>query len=375
MRWSSTMLTSKERILRCLHHEPIDRVPISTYELVGWNLDSWENRTPAYHQLMEVIRKKTDCFYMANPTLIEPSNPYIQTESRVIGRQTFTTTTFTHRHGSFSAQYRQDAGLHTRWKIRHLLNEISDIDDYLSIPYFEPSIDMSSFNRQKEDLADHGVMMISLSDPVSLAASLFGMEAFLVHAITETCEMIRLMDALFERQMLILNKILHHPVTDVMFRICGPEYATPPFLHKEYFPVFVTKYVKKMCHEIRQAGGIPRIHCHGKISEIIDEFALTDAMALDPLEPPPDGDIPLKMIKQRYGKQFCLFGNIELKELEYSEPARIDALVKHAMEDAKNDSGFVLMPTAAPINDDLSPTTERNYYQLIESAYRYGTYF
>jgi hypothetical protein len=44
------------------------------------------------------------------------------------------------------------------------------------------------------------------------------------------------------------------------------------------------------------------------------------------------------------------------------------------MEDAKNDSGFVLMPTAAPINDDLSPTTERNYYQLIESAYRYGTY-
>ncbi|MDW7656240.1 MAG: uroporphyrinogen decarboxylase family protein [Bacillota bacterium] len=368
------MLTSKERILRCLRHEPIDRVPISTYELVGWNPDAWQNKAPAYRHLMEIIRQQTDCIYMANPTLIEAPNPYIQLKSENDHNCIYTTLTYLHEEGSFTAQYRQDDGIHTRWKIRHLLSEVSDIRKYLSIPHYTPEVDMSSFNKERDNLADHGVMMISLSDPVSLAASLFGMETFLVYAITETAEIIYLMDALFERQMAILNKMLNHDINDVLFRICGPEYATPPYLHKRYFPEFVTKYLIIMCRAIRQAGGIPRIHCHGKIAEVIDQFALTDAVALDPLEPPPDGDLPLASIKKRFGKRFCLFGNIELRELELAKPEQIDALVKNAMDDAKGDSGFVLMPTAAPINDDLSPVTERNYIQMIESAHRYGKY-
>lgn len=44
------------------------------------------------------------------------------------------------------------------------------------------------------------------------------------------------------------------------------------------------------------------------------------------------------------------------------------------MESAKEGSGFVLMPTAVPINVPLSPKTEENYMQMIESAYMYGKY-
>ena len=48
--------------------------------------------------------------------------------------------------------------------------------------------------------------------------------------------------------------------------------------------------------------------------------------------------------------------------------------MRQAMTDAKAGGGFILMPTAAPINVPLSPRTEANYLQMIESAWRYGQY-
>ena len=98
------------------------------------------------------------------------------------------------------------------------------------------------------------------------------------------------------------------------------------------------------------------------------------AQGLDPIEPPPDGDIELSEVKRRYGDRLCLFGNVELRDLEHSSRAKVDALVKKAMDEAKEGGGFVLMPTAAPINVPLSRKTEENYLQYIDSGLRYGRY-
>ena len=49
-------MDSKERLLRSFRHEPVDRIPVSTYELVGHNPDAWENREPSYARLMDEIR-------------------------------------------------------------------------------------------------------------------------------------------------------------------------------------------------------------------------------------------------------------------------------------------------------------------------------
>jgi uroporphyrinogen-III decarboxylase len=233
---------------------------------------------------------------------------------------------------------------------------------------------MTNFFNEQEKLGEKGLMMISLSDPICVAAELFEMGNFLIYALTEPEKIKYLLDAINERQMVELDMILKHNVKDVIFRICGPEYATPPYLSPEYFHNYVNCYLIEICRKIKDAGGIPRIHCHGKIRKVIDQFALTEAMALDPIEPPPDGDIDLSELKRLYGKRFCFFGNIELKELETSDVHRIDYLVKKAMEDAKEGSGFVLMPTAAPINVPLSNKTKENYIQYIGSALQYGKY-
>jgi len=368
------MLTSRERLLRCIKHQDLDRVPVSTYELVGWNDNAWENKEPSYKRLMDTIREYTDCIYMLNPGAREIPNSVSEIREWDECERHFTKKIFHTRYGDLTSLYREDAGIHTVWTLKHLLEDISDIDKYLSHPYESPEWDMTSFYSEQRKLGDKGVMMISVDDPICLAAELFEMSTFLVHAMTEPEKIKYFLDAIHERQMHQLRQILNNDVKDVIFRICGPEYATPPYLSPDYYYNYVTCYLIDICREIKSAGGIPRIHSHGKIGKVIDQFALTDAEGLDPVEPLPDGDMELCDVKKLYGKKFCLFGNIELRELEFSSRDRIDFLVKRAMDDAKEGSGFVLMPTAAPINVPLSDITLQNYLQMIESALKYGKY-
>lgn len=368
-------MNSRERILKCVRHEPIDRVPISTYELVGWNSEAWENKEPSYKRLMDVIREYTDCIYMigASDFIKKPGHLH-ETKEWSIGNSHFTEKIYHTPKGDLTAQYRFDDGVYTTWTLKHMLDDISDIDKYLSMPYMAENIEMEWFYKEQEKLGDKGVMMISVNDPICTAAELFEMGKFLMYAVTEPERIKYLLDALHERQMNDLKNLLRHNVKDTIFRICGPEYATPPYLSPDYFYNYVTCYLIDICREIKNAGGITRIHCHGKIGKVIEQFAVTGAEGIDPLEPPPDGDMELADVKRLYGKTFCLFGNIELRELENSDKERIEFLVKSAMNDAKEGSGFIFMPSSAPMNAPLTKKTEENYIFMIECALKYGRY-
>jgi len=368
-------MTGRERLLRAIRHEPVDRVPISAYELRGMNPAAWENNEPSYKRLMDAVREYTDCLYMLNPLpLPSEQPPHVESEERVFGKAHVVRTVYHTKFGDLTMRTREDEGLHTRWTLEHLLKEPEDIGVYLSLPYEPAKYDFAAFDAECARVGEGGLVMVSVPDPVCQAADLFEMGDFLMLAVTKTNEIKYLLDALHERQMHELKAMLSHSMRNVVFRICGPEYCTPPYLAPWLFGEFVTCYLHDICRVIRRAGAIPRIHCHGKIKEALYHFAETDALALDPLEPPPDGDIELKDIKTQYGKQFCLFGNIELRELECADLPRIDELVRQAMEDAKEDGGFVLMPTSAPINVPLSERTEANYLQMFESAHKYGRY-
>ena len=61
-------MTGRNRILTALVHQCADRVPISTYELVGFNRRSFENLDPSYSRLMDAIRAQTDCICMWDPS-------------------------------------------------------------------------------------------------------------------------------------------------------------------------------------------------------------------------------------------------------------------------------------------------------------------
>jgi hypothetical protein len=172
----------------------------------------------------------------------------------------------------------------------------------------------------------------------------------------------------------MLHRTLTGPVKNVVFRICGPEYATPPYLPPELFRRFVTRYDAQYVRMIREAGGFPRIHSHGKIGRVVDQIAEMAPDALDPLEPPPDGDISVADLKRQLGGRICLMGGIELKHLEHADGAFVEELTRKTMAEGKPGGRFMIMPTAAPINLPLASRTAENYERFIETALAEATY-
>jgi uroporphyrinogen-III decarboxylase len=276
--------------------------------------------------------------------------------------------------GDLTSLVRHDPDIHTDWTLEHFCKSLADLDKYLSVPYEPPSIDMAPVMKAQDKIDSHGLVMINLGDPFGTAASLFKMELSLELAVTEIERMKYLCDVIHERSMFEINEMLKGKVEDVIFNINGPEYATPPYMPPSLFPYYVTPYLARMCHAIRSAGAIPRIHCHGKIGQILDQFMMTEAMMLEPLEPCPDGDINLADVKKKAGGRFCLLGNIEMRELEVSDERRIKSLVREAMDAAKEGSGYILMPTSFPVSVPLPDRTMINYMQMIESACEFGQY-
>jgi len=370
-------MTSRQRLLNTIYRRPIDRVPISLYELcpyAGSDCANFANTDPSYQRLLALMAENTDTLMMSSPVYTYPNVEKV-TERRVWreGVSVYEVITLHTPKGVLTAKTRRDDNIFTVWYLEHFLKDINDIRCYQSLD-FNCKMDTRKMFADQALLDKSGLIMASIADPICLAAELFSMEDFLVYAITETDTIQDFLDWLWEGIRARLAMVLRHDVKDIMFRIVGPEYATPPYLPNRYFSKFVTQYTSRIAHMVKQAGAIPRAHSHGRVKHALSEFAGAGVMCVDPIEAPPDGDITLTEAKALYGDQFTLMGNIELKALELQSPPEIDALVKAAMDDAKEGGGFILMPTATPINIPLKPKTETNLMAMIDAGMKYGRF-
>lgn len=365
-------MTSRERLMAALRHEPLDRVPISTHELVGWNPDSWENQEPSYQRLMDFIRAHTDCLYLCSA----PRRNRLEETTQETWDEGGSHWTRTYVHtplGDLRMTSRRDDGVHTNWRVERLLKTDEDIARYLSIPYELEPPDMSGFHAAQERLGERGIMLFSVADPLCVVAELFHFQDFLLRAFYQTEQIITLLDAVAPRVYEFLDAVLAQGAGPLI-RIVGPEYATPPYLPPYFFRRFVVEYDRPMIERIHEYGRYARIHCHGRIRHVLDMIVEMGADALDPVEEPPSGDIPLAEVKARCGDRLCLMGNLQLRDLETGAPEQMAEIVRETISAGKPGGGFVIMPAAAPINAPLSPLTERNYIAFIETALRYGRY-
>jgi uroporphyrinogen-III decarboxylase len=216
--------------------------------------------------------------------------------------------------------------------------------------------------------------MASVGDPAYLAADLMSFQDFMMWAFEETDHFARTVAVVAERVMENLRRQLDCCVVD-FYRIVGPEYFTPPYLPPAMFRRFIVPYVTEMTRLIHARGGKVRLHCHGKMGRVLDLILETGCDGIDPCEPLPDGDMPLDEVKRRcQARGVSVWGNIELKLLEQGTPGEVRTEIGRIMTQAKDGGGFVLMPTASPINLPLSPQTEANYRAFIETALELGQY-
>ncbi len=383
---SSSAWTSRRRLLTALSGGIPDRVPINTYELAGRNSLDWYNSQPSYQGLMDFIREHTDCITNWNPRAATDrytceerflcSDFPVEMESRTETVEEFERTTRICRtpQGDLRSVTQRDPNVHTTWRVEHWCKSPADVDKALSVPYEPARYDASDLVRVRAELGDRGLVMASIGDPAYLAADLMSFQDYLMWASLETDHFARTVEILAERVLENLRRQLDCCVVD-LYRIVGPEYFTPPYLPPSMFERFIVPHVTEMTRLIHSRGGKVRLHCHGRIARVLDMILETGCDGIDPCEPPPDGDIALDEVKRQCQvKGVSVWGNMELKLLENGTAEEVRVEVRKIMVQAKEGGGFVLMPTAAPINLPLSPVTEANYRIFVETGLEFGQY-
>jgi len=386
-------MTSRERLLGAIRGEPIDRVPISTYELVPCNPLAWENHEPSYRRLMDYAREHTDCMVMWNPPRArrverpeaagddtftdtgdltgDASDTDVKTWRE--GSSTFTRTVIHTPKGDLTKVERRDDNLYTVWTLEHLCKDLDDVDRFMSIPYDFHGFDYSGLDEIRQATGEAGVILPSLVDPTAAVGTLMDPHEFLVSIVTEEKAFMRYVEMMHERLLIELRDLLEHNAGD-LYRLCGPELATPPFLPLEAFRKWMTPFCKEMVDLVHEHGAYARIHCHGRIADILDELVKIGADALDPVEAPPSGDIELADVKRAIGDRICLMGNLQPRDMETLPVERVEEIVRDTMRAGKPGGRYVIMPTAAPLGVPLPPRAEENYLRFIDVALEEGRY-
>ncbi len=370
-------MNSRQRLTAVLNGHIPDRVPISTYELVGFDSQAFENNQLSYKPLMDHIRSNTDCVCMWQPKnnniFLQSASGHVDSVINRVENTVITASRISTPKGSLSQVVKRIDDINTNWQVEHYCKSSADVDKALSVPFEPLTYDFSDFERISAEVGDNGIIMTSLGDALLWAAEMMSFQEYMMWATLEEDHFAATVKLLHERNMINLSLMLEAGVVD-LYRICGPEYAAPPYMPPQFFQKYVVPYVSDMVDLIHSKGAKVRVHCHGKIGRVMDMIASTGADAIDPCEAPPDGDTDLAEVKNRIGDRMCIFGNIQLKLLEHGDSCEVAAEVRKTMAVAKQGGRFVIMPTAAPINVPLGERTAGNYRTFIDVALECGLY-
>lgn len=376
-------MTRKERLMATLRGEKVDRPPVSFYEINGLTED--ENSQdpfniysdPSWKRLLKLTREKTDRIVMCSvPFRHEPGEIEKGTKKRQYydERGSFHEITEIEYNGRIFRQHtRRDKDVDTLWILEHFIKDEEDMEAWIEFPEEEcGEPDYSEVLHLEKELGDTGIIMICTGDALCEVASLMDMQDYLVLAMTEQELFHR---ALQKAHRLLLKRaeIISEDLPGRLWRICGPEYATPPYLPPSLYRKYVTEFDTELVRIIQKNGGFARIHQHGREKDILEYTAQMGCDGLDPIEPAPQGDVTLQYVRERYGKQMVLFGNLEYSDIVLLEPDEIEKKTEQALREgtAGEGRGFVLMSSASPIERIVSEKVYRNYERIIETVERF----
>ncbi|NQU10769.1 hypothetical protein HQ590_08265 [bacterium] len=389
-------MTSRQRLMATLRGDPVDRPAVNFYEIGGISRDPSVYGTggaamdpndpdpfnvysdPSWRPLLELAENHTDLIRLRHPAAREPAGSprgelfkvtewaddqsrYSQTEIRVGGR-------------TLTQLNRRDRDIATSWCLEHLLKSTDDVRAYLQLPpaVFVTEPDVSALLAEEPKLGERGIIMVDTADPICAVAPLFSMEEFTVFAFTETELCHRLLEQA-AAPLYAFTEQVARAFPGHLWRIYGPEYAGEPFLPTRLFEEYVVRYTKPMIDILHRHGSYARVHSHGRIRNLLPHFLAMGADGLDPVEPPPQGDIELDVVRRECGQQLVLFGNLEVSEIETLEPDRFEQRVAAALRDGTTGPGrgFVLMPSSCPCGRTVTPRVLANYETMVRLTHQF----
>jgi hypothetical protein len=364
---------------------PVDRPPVSFYEIGGFKINPDDPdpyniyNAPDWQSLLRLAEEHTDLIRMMSPVRARSIDPtasatsaawhdFFRSETREENDVRVTRTTLTVAGRTMTQTTKRERELDTVWTTEHLLKDVDDARAYLQLPdeVFAERVDVAPLLAEETALGDRGIVMVDTEDPLCAVFTLFSMEDYTIFALTEPELFHRLLEQA-ARRIQARTAQVSQLFPGRLWRIYGPEAASEPYLPPRLFAEYVVRYTGPMVRAIQAHGGYARIHSHGRLRNILDMIAGMGADALDPIEPPPQGDVELREVRERHGQQLVLFGNLEISDIELLPAAPFKEKVRRALAEgtAGTGRGFVLQPSASPYGRTISARTLHNYETII----------
>jgi len=363
-------LTSRERIMRIFHNEDIDR---PSMKLSATKVSNETRYMPIYEEINRLSLEKTDVYCSFG----FPVDIRYGTEYKSFTEVTMVPTGDPNWVDRVSVMHtpkgdlRQVQRLSTvkepSFILEHFIKEPEDIDTLLSIDYKPYTFDRTQYDEVNASLGDRGVPISHIPNIGNNLHTLMGSETLALFSVDCPEKLTDLADILFARNMAHVRSIMELGIKTPIGWV-GPELYLPPLMGSDQFDAFITKYDKPVCDLIHNCGGSVWVHSHGKVANYLDRFIDMGVDVLNPLEPPPNGDVDFAAVVKQYGRQIGWEGNIEIQDILQGTKAHLADLIDACVAAGAPSGRFILCPSAGFL-DYIHPSD-----QFIENLRFYLTY-
>ncbi len=252
---------------------------------------------------------------------------------------------------------------------RHLVKPpLTDISQAASYPV--PDIKRVSgeiISRFRE--ATEWFIFGQIGGPVSMLNEAFGMEDYMIYALTNTKEIRMLGEKIMEFETAKAKLFLDSGADAVLMAddiAFNSGVFLPPGIMKEaVYPLY-----KEAVKEIKRYRDVPVfLHSDGDMNKAMPEVVGCGFDGLQSLQPSAGMDI--SRIKKAYGAQLCLMGNIDIDYvMPFGTHREVEDTVKETIDTAAPGGGFILS-TCNSLTDMIPP---ENALTMYNTADTYGVY-
>lgn len=374
-------MTSRERLLVAYRGGKPDRVPVfvrGVYcEPDGSRVPSFAGRHESFADLFQYVFEHADLIRFWEPGphfLLSGVIPPTRREVVETGPDyEIIRTTIETPRGPLTSLYRRSTVGHPGLQLEHPVRTPEDVERVLSLPEGPVEFDADTFHRMDAEMGDRGLVAVNCLVPAGELHGLLGSERLAFWSIERRDLLGRLLEVLGARWRRLLDDLIAARVGPV-FTFLGQELVTPPLLSPTDFHEFVTLVERPGYEAIHAAGGIVRIHCHGNLKAVLEEFLEVGCDALHPVETPPWGDITYPEFRRRVGTRICIKGGVQIADLQKGPPERIAAICRQVIDEAGRDGALILATSASPFWPVNTPEITANYRAMIETALTFGRY-
>jgi hypothetical protein len=360
-------MSPKQLMLTAIRKQPVERLPVATYNFHPFGGFSG---ALGYQPMLDALAEAKDVGVMWKCSFRRQGGRFagMKSEQQSVGDAVRTVSWIDTPKGRLEMVYQKPKD-QPGYYVESLIKDDEDVEKFVSLPCEPVTVDLSPTKEVYKKLGDRGLAFVGYEDPFYSVAHWFSFEDFAMRCVDQLPLLRSLVEREFQRIQVEFGQVLEQARGyDFVFHTAGPEVATPPLLGPGVFDALITPFEKRLVSMIREAGQLSCIHCHGKVKTVLGKFLDIGIDALEPMEPPPQGDICLADALERVQGRMCLLGYIQDQDLYLAKPGEMREKVRQIRSVVKGRTGYVMTPSATPF---MSPPPEafvRNYVEFLTAA-------